>query len=172
MEAMIFGKLPFHGDFVARGIGGEDRATLDDWLSQSMAEAHDRLGESFSEAFDMASPWLFAWNDEGTWTAGALAPSVDSAGRRFPIIAGLRGLDKPLAPAAAEQCEEALFDAVSNRWSADQLEARIISVDLAPATSQVEQGWWSKDANHVSLRDRFPPNLLAHVVSTELARPS
>jgi type VI secretion system protein ImpM len=162
-DAMIFGKLPFHGDFVARGISSSERAELDRWLSRSMAEARDHLGERFGDSFDAAAPWLFAWRDE-RWTAGAMAPSVDSAGRRFPVMAGLRGLDKALASAAAEQCEEALFKAVSNCWSVEQLEEQLSTAVVAPTSSEVEEGWWPKEADRARLPQRLPRAILRHVI--------
>ena len=46
---ILFGKLPAHGDFVARGIDAAGRAELDDWLSASLADARAALGEAFAE---------------------------------------------------------------------------------------------------------------------------
>ena len=95
-----------------------------------------------------------------------MAPSVDSAGRRFPVIAGLRGLDKPFAQAAAERCEEALFDAVSKCWSVDQLEQQLSSAVIPAGSGKIQEGWWPKQTGHALLSERHPPTLLGHVIGT------
>jgi type VI secretion system protein ImpM len=160
---MIFGKLPSHGDFVARGLSGPERAELDRWLSASMADAREQLGEGFAEAFDAALPWLFAW-DEGSWTAGAMAPSVDSAGRRFPLIVALRGLDSAAARAASERCEEAIFAAVAECWSADKFAEELSSVSVEAGPSDTDEGWWRKDVGDLELRQRLPPEILTRMI--------
>lgn len=84
---MVIGKLPFHGDFVARGVTGRERDLLDKWLATSMAIASEQLGEKFDEAFDAAPPWRFAWDEDG-WTAGALVPSVELQRKAISFIGG------------------------------------------------------------------------------------
>jgi type VI secretion system protein ImpM len=162
-EAMIFGKLPFHGDFVARGLTGSEQIELDGWLSRSMAEAREQLGTRFNDCFDAAAPWFFAWEGK-TWTAGAMAPSVDSAGRRFPLIAGLRNLEKGFASTACERCEEALFEAVSERRSVDELATKISSASLTPGGSAVEEGWWQKEPEHARIGERLPLAILTRMI--------
>jgi type VI secretion system protein ImpM len=164
---MIFGKLPAHGDFVARGLSGPERADLDRWLSSSLADAREGFGEGFAEAFDAALPWLFAWNED-SWTAGAMAPSVDSAGRRFPLIVALRGLESAGARAASERCEEAIFAAVSDCWSADKLAEELLSVSVAPGPSDIDEGWWRKGGGDLELRPRLPPEILTRMIAAPI----
>jgi len=85
--ARIFGKLPAHGDFVARGIGAAEREALDAWLSGEMLAARAALGGDFEERYDRAPPWRFAGPDG----AGVLVASVDGVGRRFPLYLALGG---------------------------------------------------------------------------------
>ena len=55
----MIGKLPGHGDFVARGVGSGERQQIDEWLAASMAAAREELGDKFEAAFDIAPPWRF-----------------------------------------------------------------------------------------------------------------
>ena len=105
--AWVFGKLPAHGDFVARGIDARERAALDDWLSASMLAARDVYGAVFAARFDAAQPW----RAEGAGVTGALAASQDAAGRRFPL----------LLLAADGDAEALLYAAITEGWSVDRL---------------------------------------------------
>lgn len=92
----IFGKLPAHGDFVARGLDAGVQQAWDDWASREIEAAREALGEAFEAAHDAAPPWGFIAGPgplgEG-WRWGAVAASVDSAGRRFLVVAGFDGLE-------------------------------------------------------------------------------
>lgn len=149
--AFLFGKLPSHGDFVSRSLSAAEKAELDGWLSHEVAAARDRLGEEFDGLFDSAPPCRFAWDDSGGWMAGAMAASMDSAGRRFPLLVGRRTLAAEQAAAAAEACETAIYDAFGGGWTADQLFG---SVDQAPPPSADEApaaGWWAVDESGAPL---------------------
>ncbi len=93
----LFGKLPTHGDFVSRGLEPEFERVWDDWASAEIASAREQLGDGFDEAHDAVPPWGFVCGPgplgEG-WRWGAIAASIDSAGRRFLIIAGQDGLEQ------------------------------------------------------------------------------
>ncbi|MDJ0278267.1 type VI secretion system-associated protein TagF [Sphingomonas sp. 2R-10] len=112
MTARVFGKLPAHGDFVARGMAAEERAALDTWLSASLLAARDRHGADFADRFDAAQPWLA----EGDGVAGAIAASQDAVGRRYPVLLLADGAT--LEPAA---CEELLRSAIMEGWDVDRL---------------------------------------------------
>lgn len=91
----IFGKLPAHGDFVARGLSPAAERLWDDWASAEIDAAREALGEDFNSAHDAAPPWGFVSGPGAlgeTWRCGAIAASVDSAGRRFVVVAGTDGL--------------------------------------------------------------------------------
>ncbi len=114
MSALVFGKLPAHGDFVGRGLDAATRVALDDWLSAALLAARDALGVDFANRFDAAQPWRCA----GDGVAGAIAASQDAAGRRYPILF--------LADAAAHDpagCEELLRAAIVEGWEVDRLAA-------------------------------------------------
>ena len=112
MTAWVFGKLPAHGDFVARGMAAVDRTALDAWLSTSLLDAREAYGPDFADRFDAAQPW----RAEGGGVAGAIAASQDAVGRRFPVLL--------LADAATRDsaaCEELLRSAIVAGWDVDLL---------------------------------------------------
>lgn len=170
-DVLLFGKMPSHGDFVSRGVDGCLRSALDEWLSSEMAAARTAFGDDFEDRFDSAPPWRFAWQDEG-WTAGAIASSIDSAGRRFPLLVGRRSLAPDLVGATAEACEQAIYDAFGNGWSADELADAAAAG--APAIDDAEaprEGWWTLGGEEFparSLPGRTPLGLL----TTALDRPT
>ncbi|MFD1033462.1 type VI secretion system-associated protein TagF [Sphingomonas hankookensis] len=112
MTAWVFGKLPVHGDFVARGMTAEDRAAFDTWLSASLLDARETYGAGFADRFDAAQPW----RAEGDGVAGAVAASQDAVGRRFPLL--LLTAAAAFDPAA---CEELLRSAIMEGWDVDRL---------------------------------------------------
>lgn len=142
--AAIFGKLPAHGDFITRGFAPDTRDSLDDWLAASLADARGALGERFDAAFDAAPPWRFAHAEGDGWIAGAIAPSVDGVGRRYPILAqrSVAGIGE--AADAAAHCEAAIYDAFDQGWDADLLHS---AVQQPPAAWDDEwpgqAGWWT-----------------------------
>ena len=110
-RAAFFGKLPAHGDFVARGLGHDQRERIDAFLSSSIAQARIDFGPKFIDAFDGALPWRCS----GDGVGGAIAASQDALGRRFPIL--LLVADKADAP----RCEALLYAAIAELWTADRL---------------------------------------------------
>ena len=163
-SAFVVGKLPFHGDFITRGAGVCEPRRIDRWLAKSMAIARDQWGPLFEETFDAASPWRFAWRD-GNWSAGALAPSVDSSGRRFPLLVGRSGLSSRQVEAGAKLCESAAGEAICRGWSADQL-LEAVAGDVAGDGPDAVQGWWNEDCGDgARLKDQLPSAILSHILA-------
>ncbi len=131
-RALVFGKLPRHGDFVARGLADAARSRWDAWAGDGLAAAQEQLGERFEPAHGAAAPWRFigAPGPYGDgWLAGALAMSVDAVGRRYVAILGLQGLSAGEAvangPTAAALMEDALYEVFQGGLDADQAAALI-----------------------------------------------
>lgn len=163
MSAMLFGKLPAHGDFVSRGIVPDVRDQWDVNLSTSIAAAR---GEAFDAHYGTAPPWRFIRPEVNRWLAGAIALSMDSAGRRFPIVGGVF-IDTPSsAESIAAQCEVALFSALGEGWTADQLAAALANI-AATETLDIDAGtglWWvdgGADVGIASLTGPLPPTLIS-----------
>ncbi len=159
LAAILFGKLPHHGDFVARGLDPRSREAVDGWLSASVAQSLEALSHTFAAAHDAAPVWRFVARDGGWgagWKAGALAPSVDRAGRRFFILLAVSGLSDADAGARgrllAAAMEQLIYDAFSQGWDADGLHraaalaAQAIGGAGAPTLEPTEI-WWVADAD-------------------------
>ncbi|MES3151746.1 type VI secretion system-associated protein TagF [Sphingomonas faeni] len=114
VPARLFGKLPAHGDFVARGVTPSEQASLDTWLTTSLAAAQARFGVGgggdFVDRFDAALPW----QGSGPGTIGVIAASQDASGRRYPLV---------LLCAAADDIDGLIYAAIVDRWDADRLAA-------------------------------------------------
>jgi type VI secretion system protein ImpM len=103
-----FGKLAMLGDFAHRRLDAAFVTTCDDWLSQCVRRSREQLGGEWLDRYLGAPLWRFAWAPgvvDAQWWFGVLMPSVDAAGRYFPLVvaapsatapacaAGLRSLD-------------------------------------------------------------------------------
>ena len=132
----LFGKLPAHGDFVARGLSDEEQAAWDAWASAGLEQARERLGDKFDDAHDAAPPWRFVSRGDAGWRAGSLACSVDSAGRRFVLVLGIADLSREQAAATgmrdAEMVEAVLYDALASRTPADDAVLALAAAVGAP----------------------------------------
>jgi type VI secretion system ImpM family protein len=125
-RAVLFGKLPSHGDFISRGLDLTACDAWDRWASEGLEDARSALGEQFDDAHDRGPPWRFidAPGRFGSdWRAGALAPSIDAAGRRFMIMLAAEGLTPDQASgggeAIAEEMEALIYQAFELGWDAD-----------------------------------------------------
>jgi type VI secretion system protein ImpM len=83
-----FGKIPALGDFVSRRLPEEFIEAWDEWLSEELFAAREKLGEDWLECYLKAPIWRFALMpgalDTRPWF-GVLMPSVDRVGRQFPL---------------------------------------------------------------------------------------
>lgn len=111
----LYGKLPAAGDFVARALPSAFVACWDDWLQRSLVASRAQLGHGWTEVYLESPIWRFALQPQVcgplSW-AGVLMPSVDRAGRYFPLT-----LTAPIPPAASTM----LTVAAAEHWFA-QLE--------------------------------------------------
>lgn len=86
--AGFFGKVPSHGDFVARRLPSGFLVPWDAWLQAGVAESRALLGDAWLPLYLNSPIWRFAF-DAGfcgpeAW-AGLMMPSVDRVGRFFPM---------------------------------------------------------------------------------------
>ena len=170
-RAFVFGKLPRHGDFVARGLEPEARAAWDDCLAGQMDAARDRLGADFAAMHGSAPPWRFCLGPGrfgSRWQAGCVAPSVDAAGRTFFIVVGgqtPQGLANSLAESVAQSLESLLYDALQSAWDTDTLLAAAqgvwdhcpVGTHPPPAAVMADRWWIGETA--ISIR-QFPRSLI------------
>jgi type VI secretion system protein ImpM len=101
-----FGKLPMLGDFASRRLPPAAVSVCDAWLSGGLSASQAQLGVDWLEAYLSAPLWSFAWAPgvaDTSWWFGVCMPSVDAAGRYFPLLAAATTHDPSClhAPAAA-----------------------------------------------------------------------
>jgi type VI secretion system protein ImpM len=171
MSAWLYGKLPAHGDFVSRGLSMQQRDSLDNWLSHEMAQARQQLGDDFVDLYNAAPPWCFIENrEESGWAGGAISPSVDSAGRHFPIIVARAQLAGEQAKAAAQACVDVIYDAFNKTMDVDAVYSAVSEIDpVSDATPGAAQ-WWVVDENQIpviTLAGTNPRGLLAIMLKGE-----
>ncbi len=164
VTAMVFGKLPAHGDFVARGITPEVQAEIDGWLAGEMSRARAVHGAAFDRLFDHAPVWRFAWVQSASTWSGAMSPSTDRIGRRFPVIAGVVGGGDQ----AALACEDKLYAALVEQWSVDDLHAGLKDIPVEGANAPASSRWWTEgndDFLPASVNGERPANLIATMLT-------
>jgi type VI secretion system protein ImpM len=84
----FFGKLPSHGDFIERRVASAFRVAWDDWLQRCMIQSRHDLGGRWLDCYLTSPMWRFFLSDGVAGSAsyaGILLPSVDRAGRYFPL---------------------------------------------------------------------------------------
>ena len=101
--AGFFGKLPSHGDFVARRLPAAFTDPWDAWLRAGLADSRAQLGEAWLPVYLNSPIWRFVLGagvcGPQAW-GGVMMPSVDRVGRYFPFTIAA-GLDDGATPAAA-----------------------------------------------------------------------
>jgi type VI secretion system protein ImpM len=159
------GKLPARGDFVARGLPRGFTEAWDAWLSEVMPGSRAILGEGWMDAWLEAPIWHFALPGGFCGpdaVAGVMLPSVDRAGRHWPltlaaVLPGLPGAPRP-DPAWMTALEEAGLEAVTSDATPERIEERLAAAPLA-----VEPGggaaFWTEGAPRVAPR-RFSAGAL------------
>ncbi|HSC86064.1 MAG TPA: type VI secretion system-associated protein TagF [Polyangiaceae bacterium] len=82
--SMMFGKVPWAGDFVQSALAPEAEI-FRSWLELGIATASER-GEGWKTGFDAAAQKAFVFpTGEATVSVGVMKPSRDAVGRRFPL---------------------------------------------------------------------------------------
>lgn len=133
MSRWLFGKLPAHGDFVARGIAADARERLDRWLAAEMERARARWNAEFDSLYNAAPVWHFVDGDALTgWSGGILCASMDRVGRQFPLMLASPAGDCEAAVAASGGCLALVGQAFAQGWTADQLIAAPLIAEGLP----------------------------------------
>jgi type VI secretion system protein ImpM len=166
--AGFFGKIPARGDFVRCGLPGEFIAAWDAWLQEVIPISRELLGEDWLPAWLEAPVWRFALDHGVCGTEAVLGlwmPSVDRAGRHFPLTLALvvpRASARRLAQEGAgwlDAAERAGLDAVAKDTPPEQL-ALALSAAPPPLASAPEEAsdatgisrWWTEGAPRVAAR--------------------
>jgi type VI secretion system protein ImpM len=136
-----FGKLPGHGDFVRSALPEETVAAWDGWARAGLAASRAMLGERWLEAYLEAPVWRFRIAPGlcgRLGLAGVFAPSVDRAGRYFPLMLGA-AMERPPEPKDAARWFDALAEAAALAVIEDWPQARLAGA-LAAAGEPPDMG--------------------------------
>jgi type VI secretion system protein ImpM len=162
----FLGKLPARGDFCMRGLPRGFCDAWDAWLATVMPGSREILGEAWLPAWLEAPIWRFALppGQCGQEAAmGVLLPSVDRAGRHWPLALAATLPDLRVAPAPHEAwldaLEEAGLDAVLSDAPPERIAERLAAAPPAFAPDGVAGCWWTAGAPRVAPR-RFAAGAL------------
>ncbi len=182
-----FGKLPCIGDFASRRMAPLTRDAWDQWLSSVLVETREHWSDQWLTHYLQAPIWFWLQSPgEHTphWSAGTLMPSVDQAGRYFPLVIVQPFLRAPVDANDWQQLEEALrgfsttslaalasplslehFDkqlttttANATSFTAPSPNSSITSWLLAECTSQLAGAslWWIDQRDGARIEQRWP----------------
>ena len=165
--AWLFGKIPAHGDFISRGLTPKIQELLDLWLSAELARAKGRFAD-FDARYVQAAPWYFIDCDpDGAWSGGALCPSVDKVGRRFPILVGAPAANAGHAEALACNAIELIFGALGEGWDATRLCEELAAIAPGDSGKVPTQSLWAieaEDGTRIEIAGRFPDGLIERML--------
>ncbi len=159
MAVGFYGKLPARGDFVRAGLPRDFTDRWDDWLQSVLAGSQSLMGKAWLPAFLEAPVWRFTLPPGmcGERAAlGLMLPSVDKAGRYFPLtFAALRitgvaaALSEP-ANAWLDRCEAAGRAALERDTSPQEIYDTLGLPDLSGEMAEFAGGmWWSEGSFRV-----------------------
>ena len=168
--AILFGKLPAHGDFVARGLSETEAGALDDWLSESLGSA--AVMRDFDNLYVAAPSWRFVASFDDQPMCGVIAPSVDKVGRQFPILVGVQADGD--VELIMDACESRLYEAFADGHDADNLYGALTAFPEAGGGNGVPAaGWFLEDENRLIV-DRLdgdrPSGLVRRMVESARLR--
>jgi len=168
----LYGKLPCAGDFVTRSLPTTFVAPWDDWLQRSLVASRAKLGSRWTEIYLESPLWRFALQarvcGSQAW-AGVLLPSVDRAGRYFPLtlVAPIPAAASTLLTVAAAdhwfaQLERLALWALEPEATLEAVEAHLAQQPLAAVPASVEgredwdialqlARWWTKPGRPLTL---------------------
>jgi type VI secretion system protein ImpM len=154
----FFGKIPSRGDFVRLGLPRGFVDPWDDWLRQVLHGSRVLLGEAWLPAWMEAPIWRFALAGGACGAdavLGVMMPSIDRAGRHFPLtLAALvpGATIGELAAAAGgflDIAEAAGLEALEHDLSPEALAGRLVGAGSGAAATvpalpaPAGSAWWT-----------------------------
>jgi type VI secretion system protein ImpM len=153
----FYGKLPARGDFVRVGLPRDFTDPWDAWLGSVIAGSRSLLGEAWLPAFLQAPVWRFTLPPGmcGTQAAlGLLLPSVDRAGRYFPLTFAALS-PHPIANGAGgawlDTCEALGRAALEQDTPPEEIAAALGAPEPPKDTTEAtgDAVWWSDGSAHM-----------------------
>ncbi len=151
-----WGKIPSRGDFVGAGLSPGLIETWEAWIADVLPSARTHLGDDWQATWVMAPVWRFTLSPGQLGReacSGLWMPSVDRAGRHFPLLLAAEGGVLDLA--ALDLAEAAGRAAILDDLTPKQLMASLPGPGHQPGTPGNDCGdrvvlgpasgtWWSK----------------------------
>ena len=109
MRCGLFGKLGARRDFIALATPRGFLEAWEPWMQSCLAASRHHLGERWQQAFLTAPVWRFWLGADicGTTVLGAVMPSLDGAGRYYPLtLHAVADADAPISPPDSDTQEE------------------------------------------------------------------
>ncbi|MGH7102464.1 MAG: type VI secretion system-associated protein TagF [Acetobacteraceae bacterium] len=163
----FYGKIPARGDFVRSGLTSSFISAWDDWAETVLVGSRSIMGDAWLDAWLEAPVWRFALSGGmlGPETvAGLFMPSVDRAGRYFPLCFACLGPGEAASALAGSAAgwlaraeaagRAALTEDLAPLAVADRLarpaDLPVIGEALPPTTVPGDGGlWWTDGAPRV-----------------------
>jgi type VI secretion system protein ImpM len=158
----FFGKIPGRGDFVRAGLPRGFVAAWDEWLSAVLPASRAALGEP---------AWLAAWMEAPVWRfalpAGACGPeaalglwmpSVDRAGRHFPLTIAATFAAAGPDEAWLDLAEDAGRTALESDIGPDEL-LGLLPPAAASRPAPDAAVWWTEGSPRVTAGRRMAAGL-------------
>jgi type VI secretion system protein ImpM len=162
----LYGKLPARGDFVRAGLPRDFTDRWDDWLQSVIAGSRTLMGDSWLPAFLEAPVWRFSLPPGMCGeraVLGLMLPSVDKAGRYFPLTFAALGIGGIAAESIAgnawlDRCEEAGRAALEQDRPPQDVSDMLGLPDLSDEVTKLDAGvWWSEGSARVK-----PSRIMLH----------
>jgi type VI secretion system protein ImpM len=156
--AGFYGKLPARGDFVRAALPRDFTERWDGWLAPAIAGSRDAMGEDWLPCFLEAPVWRFALAAGlcgERAVLGLMLPSVDRAGRYFPLTfaALFDGAIPADDPTWLDRCEAAGLAALDTDLAPDDVAAMLGPPPDGTAAAAFGDGrslWWTEGAPRVA----------------------
>lgn len=166
--AGFYGKVPARGDFVRSGLPRDFVEAWDDWLSEVMGASKAIGGDDWLPAFLEAPVWRFALPSGlcgASAIIGLMLPSVDKAGRYFPltfaaVVDGPGVAFGSAADAWLDICEDAGRAALERDLGPDEIKTMVPLPDLQSRDQRADETeWWTEGSRRLGPTRRTLPGL-------------
>ncbi|MGH7040892.1 MAG: type VI secretion system-associated protein TagF [Acetobacteraceae bacterium] len=159
----LYGKLPARGDFVCQRLPRAFTEPWDEWIAAMVAASRDALGAAWLPVWLEAPVWRFALAGGlcgSRDVLGLMLPSVDRAGRYFPLTFAALFPQPPDPHAAADgpaegdtawlgRCEAAGRAALDQDADPEALLALMGPAPSLAPRPPAGSAWWTEGGPHV-----------------------
>jgi type VI secretion system protein ImpM len=154
--AGFYGKMPARGDFVRAALPRDFTDPWDEWMQTMIAGSRALMGDDWLPAYLEAPIWRFTL--PAGWCGahavmGLMLPSVDKAGRYFPLTFAALGHGQAITADEAwlDRAEEAGLDALEHDTDPDGV-SLMLGEPPIPHAAGGEEGvgvWWTSGSPRV-----------------------